>query len=141
VGSGDEKNLYDEIISEYKLEEKVNFYEWTDDISKFLNVSSMLVCPSRHEPFGNVIVEAWAHKIPVIVADTGGPKIMVKNKINGLKFQKEDMFDLIKQIKLLESNLTLKKKIITNGYKDFKKNYSEELIIKKYLNFFNKIID
>ena len=101
----------------------------------------MLVCPSRHEPFGNVIVEAWAHKIPVIVADTGGPKIMVKNKINGLKFQKEDMFDLIKQIKLLESNLPLKKKIITNGYKDFKKNYSEELIIKKYLNFFYKIID
>ena len=32
VGSGDEKSLYDEIISEYKLEEKVNFYEWTDDI-------------------------------------------------------------------------------------------------------------
>ena len=97
--------------------------------------------PFRHEPFGNVIVEAWAHKIPVIVADTGGPKIMVKNKINGLKFGKEDMFDLIKQIKLLESNPTLKKKIITNGYKDFKKNYSEDLIIKKYLNFFNKIID
>ena len=35
VGSGDEKNLYDEIISEYKLEEKVSFYEWTDNISKF----------------------------------------------------------------------------------------------------------
>ena len=108
-GFRDEKNLYDEIISEYKLEGKVSFYEWTDDISKFLNVSSMLICPSRHEPFGNVIVEAWAHKIPVIVADTGGPKIMVKNKINGLKFQKEDMFDLIKQIKILESNSTLKK--------------------------------
>ena len=141
VGSGEEKVFYDKIISEYKLEEKVRFYQWTDDISKFLNVSSMLVCPSRHEPFGNVIVEAWAHKVPVIVSDTGGPKIMVKNKINGLKFRNEDMFDLLKQIKLLESNSSLKKNIISNGYKDFKKNYSEELIIKKYLNFFYKIID
>ena len=128
VGSGDEKNLYDKIISEYKLEEKVNFFEWTDDISKFLNVSSMLICPSRHEPFGNVIVEAWAHKIPVIVADTGGPKLMVKNKINGLKFEKENIFDLIKQIKLLESNPTLKKKIINNGYKDFKKIIPKNLL-------------
>ena len=51
------------------------------------------------------------------------------------------MFDLIKQIKILESNSALKKKIITNGYKDFKKNYSEDLIIKKFFNFFNKIID
>ena len=66
---------------------------------------------------------------------------MVKNKINGLKFGKEDIFDPIKQIKLLESNPTLKKKIINNGYKDFKKNYSEDFIIKKYLNFFNKIVD
>ncbi len=141
VGSGEEKELYDEIILKYKLKEKVFFYEWTDDISKFLNVSDLLICPSRHEPFGNVIVEAWAHKIPVIVSDTGGPKVMVKHKINGLKFKNEDMFDLLKHIKLLFSKPNLRKKIIKNGFYEFKKNYSEDLIIKKYINFFYKVSD
>ena len=86
--------LYDKIISEYKLEEKVNFFEWTDDISKFLNVSSLLICPSRHEPFGNVVVEAWAHKVPVIVADTGGPKLMVKIKLMVLSLVKKTYLTL-----------------------------------------------
>ncbi len=139
VGSGDEKQLYDEIVSRYKIKSKVDFFEWTDDISQFLNSANTLICPSRHEPFGNVIVEAWAHKVPVIVSDTGGPRLMVKNGINGLKFEKEDMFDLLKQIKLLESNLKLRKKIISNGYDEFKKKFSEDLIIKKYLNFFYKV--
>ena len=110
IGSGEERQLYNEIISEYKLDDKVSFYEWTDDISQYLNVADLLICPSRHEPFGNVIVEGWAHRIPVIVSDTGGPKLIVKNQINGLKFKNEDMFDLLKQIKLLENNLGLRKK-------------------------------
>ena len=71
VGGGEEKKFYDELISKYNLSDKVFFYEWTDNISKFLNVSDVLVCPSRHEPFGNVIVEAWAHKVPVIVRYRG----------------------------------------------------------------------
>tara|TARA_B100000287_G_scaffold435313_1_gene503012 strand:+ start:1501 stop:2538 length:1038 start_codon:yes stop_codon:yes gene_type:complete len=139
IGSGEERQLYNEIISEYKLHDKVSFYEWTDDISQYLNVADLLICPSRHEPFGNVIVEGWAHRIPVIVSDTGGPKLIVKNQINGLKFKNEDMFDLLKQIKLLENNLGLRKKIISNGYKEFKNKYSEDLIIKKYLEFFYKV--
>ena len=57
IGSGEEKQLYNEIISEYKLDDKVSFYEWTDDISQYLNVADLLICPSRHEPFGNVIVD------------------------------------------------------------------------------------
>ena len=122
IGSGEERQLYNEIISEYKLDDKVSFFEWTDDISQYLNVADLLICPSRHEPFGNVIVEGWAHRIPVIVSDTGGPKLIVKNQINGLKFKNEDMFDLLKQIKLLENNLGLRKKIISNGYKEFKIN-------------------
>ena len=80
VGGGEEKKFYDELISKYNLSDKVFFYEWTDNISKFLNVSDVLVCPSRHEPFGNVIVEAWAHKVPVIVSDIGGPKVIIKHK-------------------------------------------------------------
>ena len=139
VGSGEEKQLYDEIVSRYNIKSKVDFFEWTDDISQFLNSANILICPSRHEPFGNVIVEAWAHRVPVIVSDTGGPKLLVKNAVNGLKFEKEDMFDLLKQIKLVESNSKLRKKIISNGYNEFKKRFSEDLIIKKYLNFFYKV--
>ena len=59
-----------------------------------MNSADLLVCPSRHEPFGNVVIEGWAHKIPVIVSDTGGPGALIKNNLNGLKFRNEDFLTL-----------------------------------------------
>ena len=87
------------------------FYEWTNNISEFINSADTLVCPSRHEPFGNIVIDGWAHKIPVIVSDTGGPGVLIKNNINGLKFKNEDFFDLIDKVKYLESKKSLAKKI------------------------------
>ena len=73
VGEGSERKLYDLIIKKYDLKDKVFFYEWTDNISEFLNSASLLIHLSRHEPFGNVVIDGWAYKIPVVVSDTGGP--------------------------------------------------------------------
>ena len=115
IGEGDEKKNYDLIVQKYDLKEKVFFYKWTNNISEFMNSADLLVCPSRHEPFGNVVIEGWAHKIPVIVSDTGGPGALIKNNLNGLKFKNEDFFDLIEKIKYLESNKSLVKKIVSHG--------------------------
>ena len=139
VGEGKEKAYYDKIVKKHGLEKKVFFYKWTNNISEFLNLADILVCPSRHEPFGNVVVDGWAHKVPVIASATGGPGALIRNKINGLKFQNENFFDLIEKIKFIDSQKTLGKKIVNNGYKEYKLNFSEDLIINKYINFFEKI--
>jgi glycosyltransferase involved in cell wall biosynthesis len=47
--------------------------------------SSDAVCvPSRNEPFGIVILEAWAAGKPVIATINGGPREVVTHKKNGL---------------------------------------------------------
>ena len=119
VGEGEERKFYDLIVKQHGLSEKVFFYEWTNNISEFINSADILVCPSRHEPFGNIVVDGWAHKIPVIVSDTGGPSVLINNNINGLKFKNEDFFDLITKVKSLESKKSLVKKIINNGYNEY----------------------
>jgi glycosyltransferase involved in cell wall biosynthesis len=42
------------------------------------------VCPSRREPFANVILEAMAAGLPVVATDVGGNREMVRHEINGL---------------------------------------------------------
>lgn len=139
VGSGQLKGLYELLIKKYKLSNRVKIYNWSNDISEFLNKSSILVCPSRHEPFGNIIIDGWAHKIPVVASNTGGPAKMIKHKYNGMKFEKDNVFDLTTKIKEIVSNPILKNKITKNGYNSFKINYSEDVIVQKYISFFNKI--
>ncbi len=139
VGSGSLKASYESLIKKFKLSDRVKIFGWSNNISKFINSSSVLICPSRHEPFGNIVVDGWAHKIPVIVSDIGGPGKMIKNKINGIKFEKDNIFDLVAKIKDLDSNSNLRKKIIKNGFQFFKENYSEKVIVEKYIKFFERI--
>jgi glycosyltransferase involved in cell wall biosynthesis len=47
--------------------------------------SSDIVCvPSRNEPFGIVILEAWSAKKPVVVTRRGGPAEFVRHGETGL---------------------------------------------------------
>ena len=47
-----------------------------------------VVCvPSRNEPFGIVILEAWSAGKPVVSTVNGGPKEFIWHEVNGLKVQ------------------------------------------------------
>ena len=44
------------------------------------------VCvPSRNEPFGIVILEAWSAGKPVVASSNGGPSEIIWHDVNGLK--------------------------------------------------------
>ena len=48
--------------------------------------SSDVVCvPSRNEPFGIVVLEAWSAGKPVVASKVGGPDEYVWHEVNGLK--------------------------------------------------------
>src|SRR5207245_2873489 len=46
--------------------------------------ADVFVFPSTTDTFGNVVIEAQASGVPVIVSDTGGPKELVEANVNGV---------------------------------------------------------
>jgi glycosyltransferase involved in cell wall biosynthesis len=54
-----------------------------DDLPDGLNAADLLVLPSVHEQFGQVLVEAMACGLPVIAADAHGPKEIVEDGETG----------------------------------------------------------
>ena len=60
----------------------------------------MIIVPSVwYENSPNVILEAFAHKTPVIASNLGGMAELVKEQVNGLLFTPGDEVDLARQIK------------------------------------------
>jgi glycosyltransferase involved in cell wall biosynthesis len=63
--------------------------------------ADIFVFPSTTDTFGNVIIEAQASGLPVIVSDLGGPKELVEDGVNGLVTKARDVEDVARAITLL----------------------------------------
>ncbi|WP_230077156.1 glycosyltransferase family 4 protein [Brevibacillus sedimenti] len=70
------------------LASRVRFLGFVDDDRRNLlfRMAAAAVFPSLYEPFGIVALEAMALGTPVIVADTGGLREIVRHGENGLTF-------------------------------------------------------
>jgi len=78
------------------------------EVSRVFQEMDVLVVPSLwYENSPNVILEAFAHRTPVIVSDLGGMAELVDHGKNGLRFAPADPVDLARQLSrlLAEPNL------------------------------------
>jgi glycosyltransferase involved in cell wall biosynthesis len=60
-------------------------YRNVDEVVRLYKMSDGVCVPSRNEPFGIVILEAWSAAKPVIATDRGGPAEFVHHEFDGLK--------------------------------------------------------
>ena len=66
-----------------------------DDLPDFLRAGDLIVHPSVHEQFGQVLVEAMACELPVIAVDRGGPAEIVDDPDTGWLLAPDDLDALV----------------------------------------------
>ena len=140
AGEGPEANKLKAIINRNGLENRVRFLGWREDIAALHATADIFVCSSRHEPLGNIILEAWAHKTPVVSTKSQGPSQLINDKTNGILVETDTPDELAGGIKLLLENRELSGEIMENGYQTYIKNFSRDVIVKKYIEFFQQVI-
>jgi glycosyltransferase involved in cell wall biosynthesis len=73
--------------------------------------ADVFVFPSTTDTFGNVIIEAQASGVPVIVSDAGGPKELVEDNANGLVTKSHDVDDFMRAIRTLVDDPALRRRM------------------------------
>jgi glycosyltransferase involved in cell wall biosynthesis len=73
--------------------------------------ADIFVFPSTTDTFGNVIIEAQACGVPVVVSDSGGPKELVEHNKNGLVTKSRDVDDFTRAIRQLVINPSLRQRL------------------------------
>ncbi|MBN9562131.1 MAG: glycosyltransferase [Alphaproteobacteria bacterium] len=59
------------------VSDRLHLIGWREDTGALLAAADALVCPSRHEPLGNVVIEAWSAGRPVVAAASEGPRELI----------------------------------------------------------------
>ena len=92
VGEGDMRQSMDKLSWELGINYACRFLgnKTGGALSDLFRAADMVVVPSRNEPFGIVILEAWAAGKPVIVTYNGGPAEFVWHNVTGLKVHADE---------------------------------------------------
>jgi len=139
AGEGQDKQKLEKLARTLGVSERVRFLGWRDDIQDLMASADMLVSPSRIEPLGNVILEAWAAGLPVVATNSQGPAWLIQNKQNGLITPVDDPEALSVMIRSIASNSGLARRIAVAGRKRFEEEFREEAVVQRYIDLFKKV--
>lgn len=140
LGDGPEREKLEYLAEDLGLAPRVRFIGWHEDPSSFYGACDLFVCPSRHEPLGNVILEAWAHKKPIIAANSQGPKELIEDRITGFLFPIDDVGALASLMVECLEDKELREDVAQQGYTFMAENFSQSIVVKYYLECFEKLL-
>jgi glycosyltransferase involved in cell wall biosynthesis len=139
AGAGDERAALERRATERAIAARVHFLGWRNDVAGLLAAADMLVCPSRHEPLGNVVIEAWAHGVPVVAAASQGPRALIRPERDGLLVPIDDAPALAAALRRLAEAPSLRAALARAGRDRYLAEFTERAVVRRYLEFFAKV--
>lgn len=139
AGEGPERENLEKLARILNLTERVHMPGWIEDISSVLAASDILICSSRHEPLGNVVLEGFAAKRPVVAMASQGPIELIANREDGLLTPMEDVSAMAEAINKVLDDKDFADKIRFAGRKKFENEYCKDIVLNKWLDFLSQV--
>ena len=140
AGDGPEQAKYERLASELDLSERVHFLGWRNDRKALLESCDICLLPSRYEPFGTVIAEAWSMRRPLVAALADGARQYVRDNENGAVFPIDDETALARRITQIAEDPQFAARLVDNGYCDYERLFSRDIIIDQLLDIYRTVI-
>lgn len=137
----DISSLDQELYNWAKSREDILFIGQTNEVYKYFSVFDTLILPSYREGFGNVVIEAQAMGVPVIVSNIPGPIDAMKSDITGLVINKEDSLDLLNKMRYMYENKDICYMMGKQAYQYIKNSFDSRKLLKHILDDKDRLID
>ncbi len=136
AGEGPLRHALESQAASLGIAGRVRFLGWRDDVAALLAAADFLVCPSRHEPLGNVVIEAWAAGRAVIAAAAAGPSELIGDGESGILVPVEDAAALAASMRRLAGDPMLRARLAAAGHAAYAAQFTEAAVVRRYQDFF-----
>ena len=142
VGTGPEEKRLKKLVSQYGLEDVVEFFGWknTKELEEFYKKAHCLLLTSKSEGWGMVVLEAGAYGMPVIMTDVGLVGEIITDDVNGKIVSCNNTMELVKIMEQIIKDKNLFEKLSRNILNTIREFPTRKEILQKYLSGWGKIV-
>ena len=101
----------------------------------------MFLLPSIHEPFGIVVLEAWAAGLPVVASRVGGIPSFVADGEDGMLFDPADVGQFLAVFQETASNRTKSRELGAAGRTKARNEYSWNRITDRLARIYEEVVN
>lgn len=139
AGEGPERAALQALAQQAGVAARVDFLGWRENQAALLQACDIFLCPSRHEPLGNVVLEAWSAARPVIAASAQGPSELITENETGLLVPVDQPEPMAAAINALAADPTRAAMLAAKGRAQFEKHFAEAPVLAQWREFLHKM--
>jgi glycosyltransferase involved in cell wall biosynthesis len=140
VGEGVLREKLEQRIAQLSLNESVILAGYRNPIQPVYEALDILVCPSQTEGLSNVILEAFAYRLPVAATAVGGNTEIIRDGHNGLLVTKGDLEGLRAALETLIKSSALRSDLGNRGYETLLESFTFGRRIRRVESFYESIL-
>ncbi len=139
AGEGPERGALERLARGEGVADRVHLPGWTRDGAGLLAACDVLVCPSRQEPLGNVVLEAFSAGRPVVAAAAAGPAELIEDGHTGRLVAVEDDAALAGAIGAVLGDRVLASRLAAAGRAEFERVHAEAPVLAQWRAFLHSV--
>lgn len=132
AGSGPLEAELKSLAVQTGVAERVRFLGWREDAPSLYRTADVCLFPSRVEPLGNVVIQAWAHGLPVVAAMSDGPAGLIRPEQDGLLIPINDPRSLALAARRLILDRGLRRKLAEAGTARIQDEFSAASVVAQW---------
>jgi len=140
AGDGPERQNLENLATRLGVAARVRFLGWRTNRGALLRAADICVLPSRYEPFGTVILDAWSMQTPFIACDSDGPRAYIRDRDNGMIVPADDAAALAGAIRAVIADDGLRRKIAANGYAEYSAGFTREAVTRQWMDYYEGLM-
>jgi glycosyltransferase involved in cell wall biosynthesis len=135
AGDGPERAALLGLARQAGVANRAHFLGWRKDTAALLARCDVLACPSRSEPLGNVVLEAFAAGRPVVAAMAEGPAWLLGDGTRGILVPAESGIALAAGLEGMLNNRDMATRMAQAGRAHFEANFAKPAVVAAWRHF------
>jgi hypothetical protein len=119
---------------------RVRFLGWRTDRGALLRAADICLLPSRYEPFGTVILDAWSTGTAFIACDSAGPRAYIRDRENGMLVPADNPAALAGAIRAVLDDEGLRRGIAERGHAEYLAGFTRDAVTRRMREYYEGIL-